>query len=251
MIVCIDPGHGDYDPGAIGPNGTREKDIALLMALQVGKILQAANVKVVYTRTSDQSKALAERVVLANESGADLFVSIHCNSVTNPTAHGMEVYTTPGQGKADLAAEEIVRAWLKYLPGHTIRKDLSDGDSDKEANFYVLRYTTMPAVLVETAFISNPREEQKLKSANFQAKAAQAIAEGILQYLNVPVPRGKAMGKPALIFQDTTYVPLKGFLAAIGAGEITGWEQGKQEATFTHCGTTYSIRIGSDLVTPQ
>jgi N-acetylmuramoyl-L-alanine amidase len=190
--VCIDPGHGGYDPGAVGPTGLREKDVALAIALKTGELLKAAGVEVSYTRTSDMvswpanvNQDLAARTQIANRSGADIFVSVHCNSSVNPSAQGMEIYTTPGQGRADKLADNIVQAWTEEVPLMAIRKDMSDGDSDKEVNFYVLRNTTMPAVLVETAFISNPQEEAMLKTDAFQVAAAQAIANGVLDYFGI------------------------------------------------------------------
>ena len=192
MKVCIDPGHGGYDPGAVGPSGLREKDVALQIALQVGQRIQTAGIQVAYTRTSDAvswpaniNQDLAARTQIANRSEADIFVSVHCNSSNKASAHGMEVFTTPGQGWADKLAESIVRAWADAFPQGVIRKDTSDGDSDKEANFYVLRNTAMPAVLVETTFISNPQEEALLRTAAFQEAAAQAIASGICKYFGV------------------------------------------------------------------
>ncbi|WP_276662320.1 N-acetylmuramoyl-L-alanine amidase family protein [Syntrophomonas wolfei] len=192
MKVCIDPGHGGYDPGAVGPTGLREKDVTLAIALKIGKLLQSAVVEVAYTRTSDAvswpaniNQDLAARTQIANRSGADIFISVHCNSSKNASAHGMEIFTTSGQGLADRLAENIVNAWTEQFPLMTIRKDLTDGDSDKEANFYVLRNTAMPAVLIETAFISNAAEEELLSTPAFQAEAAKAIADGVLDYFGI------------------------------------------------------------------
>lgn len=133
----------------------------------------------------DTNSDLAVRANLANSVDADIFISVHCNSADNPAARGMEVYTLPGDGPADKLAEEIVRAWESAFPGMIIRKDLSDGDSDKEANFYVLRKTAMPAVLIELAFISNPEEERMLAGREFQEAAAAAIAGGVKKYFNL------------------------------------------------------------------
>lgn len=252
MKICIDPGHGGYDPGAIGQAGTKEKDIALAIALQVGNILRAVGIQVVYTRDSDkviwpanESQDLATRVEIANKSAADLFVSIHCNS-GSASASGMEVFTTPGKGPSDKVAEAIVQAWARHFPGEPIRKDLSDGDSDKEANFYVLRNTTMPAVLVETAFLSNPREEQKLSMLIYQNMMATAIADGIMASMGVP--QGIPMGHIAVIQGGTTYVPLRGFLTATGLGKIVSWDQAKQEVVFEVGDKQYSLMVGSDLI---
>lgn len=188
--VVIDPGHGGFDPGAVGPGGTREKDVTLavskLLATYLSPIL---NVKLL--RTEDRSFGdtvtadLRGRVAMAEQFGADVYLSIHCNSAASPSARGTEVYTTPGRGKADQLAEAIIQAWNKEFPEMVIRKDLRDGDSDKEANFYVLRKTSMPAVLVEMGFISNPQEEKLLRDAAWQERAARAIARGTASYLNL------------------------------------------------------------------
>ena len=183
MKVCIDPGHGGYDPGAVGPTGLREKDVALQIALQVGQRIQAAGIQVAYTRTSDAvswpaniNQDLAVRSQIANQTGADLFISVHLNSGSS-TAHGTETYYLQFGGQGEQAAR-LVQSNLTSVLGLTDR-------GVKTANYYVLRNTTMPAVLVETAFISNPQEEALLRTAAFQEAAAQAIASGICKYFGV------------------------------------------------------------------
>lgn len=182
--VCIDPGHGGYDPGAVGPTGLKEKDVNLAVALHAGSFLQAAGVSVVYTRTSDRvtwpsdtNADLAARCKIANQAGADLFISIHCNSATNRSARGAETYCLQlgGQG------EKLARAVHVELLRATGLVDRGV----KTANFYVLRATKMPAALVELAFISNPDEEKLLKQSEFQARAGRAIAEGVAKILGV------------------------------------------------------------------
>lgn len=189
MKVCIDAGHGGHDPGAIGPSGVKEKDVNLAVALKLGEMLRTRKIDVVYTRKNDshdfprdQKQNLAKRVSIANTSKADIFVSIHCNSANNRQARGMEIYTTVGRTKADILAEKIIESWKETFKNPIIRKDISDGDSDKEANFYVLKYTRMPAVLIELGFISNPEEEKELSSDSFQTKAAEAISRGIYSF---------------------------------------------------------------------
>lgn len=204
--VCLDPGHVGFDSGAVNRStGLREADVTLAVMFKLARYLANAGITVVYTRTGQDVKPrpanlkadLALRCKVANDSGADLFVSIHCNSAENPAAQGFEVYTAPGQGKADLAAEAIVNAWESTFKRPAVRKDLSDGDSDKEANFYVLLHTHMPAVLVELAFISNPDEERLLRDLTFQEKAAQAIAQGIVSYFGLQPPYKAASPPPA------------------------------------------------------
>lgn len=172
--VCIDAGHGGADPGAIGASGTKEKDINLQIALKTGAILQSHGVEVVYTRDKDPEKKLelAERVNIANKAKADLFVSIHANSATDKTANGQEVYAY----KTGTSAHKLAQSILKEMVAASWLKDRGV----KTASYYVLLHTAMPAVLVETAFISNPDEEKLLKDSHWQQKMAVAIAKAIL-----------------------------------------------------------------------
>lgn len=191
--IVEDPGHGGRDPGAIGPAGVQEKMITLAVARKVAEILRpVADVRL--TREDDRVLGasiitdLQVRADMANSWGADVFVSIHCNSAADRSAHGCEVYTSPGQTSADALAESIIKSMEAALPELTLRKDLADGDSDKEAAFAVLMWTKMPAVLIELGFISNPSEEALLENPAFQGRAARAIAEGIAKYLGVKLP---------------------------------------------------------------
>ncbi|CDI50280.1 cell wall-binding repeat-containing protein [Clostridium tetani] len=181
--VCIDAGHGGYDPGAIGPTGVREKDVTLAITLKVGRILKQSGIDVVYTRTSDsvswpsnETKDLQKRCDIANNANVQYFVSIHANSASISNAKGTEVYYSPGSTNGEKLAkaiqDEVVKATNLYNRGV------------KTANFYVLRNTNASAALVETGFISNPKEEQLLKSDAFQEKMAQAIAKGVLKAVN-------------------------------------------------------------------
>lgn len=191
--IADDPGHGGRDPGATGPTGVQEKVITLSVGAQVADILRSvAEVKL--TREDDRALGvtlnadLQARADVANDWAADILVSIHCNSAEDRSAHGCEVYTSPGQTQADVLAESIIRAMEAALPELTFRKDYIDGDSDKEAEFAVLMLSEMPAVLIELAFISNPTEEALLESPAFQARAARAISEGIAKFLGVQLP---------------------------------------------------------------
>lgn len=194
-LIVLDPGHGGYDPGAVGPTGIKEKDVTMAVGLKVGNHLKAAGIDVIYTRTSDKvpwpanlNQDLAKRCVIANDIPADIFVSIHCNSAANVTAKGNEIYTYPGQGNADALANCIHSRYKTAFPELTYREDWSDGDADKEAKYMVLKDTSMPAVLTELAFISNPVEEKMLASVEFRDKAALAIAQGVSDYLGVAIP---------------------------------------------------------------
>lgn len=181
--VVLDPGHGGSDPGAIGPDGVQEKDVNLAIAEKAADYLRKQGVEVTLTRGAE-FVGLAERGQLANDLEADVFVSIHANSVgNNPSVGGTGTYTYAPAGSA-LEGQRSVRLELAELLQQELVKALGLRDTGiHEANYQVLRDTTMPAALVEVAFISNPQEEQLLNSPGFQDQAAQAIAQGIIKFL--------------------------------------------------------------------
>lgn len=172
-IVCIDAGHGGKDPGAES-GGVQEKDIALTVALKVGARLK--DCEVIYTRTEDVYVGLSERALIANQAKADLFVSIHCNSVDDESAHGMEVYVHASRSAASKRAASAI--YDRLLPASGLR-----GRGVKADNFAVLRETKMPAVLIELGFISNSGDRAKLTDSAWQDDAAKAIADGIIEAL--------------------------------------------------------------------
>jgi len=179
MKVCIDPGHGGKDPGAVGPNGLKEAHVNLAVALKVAEKLRKAGVEVKLTRTSDVFIDLQPRCDIANSFGADYFVSIHCNSAGTPEAKGTETYCYKFGGQGEVLAKAI-QAELIATTGRANR-------GVKTANYYVLRRTKMPAVLTELAFISNPEEEHLLGSPDYQEKCATAIARGIGKVIGVKI----------------------------------------------------------------
>lgn len=173
MTVVLDAGHGGGDSGAIGVNGTCEKDINLDVILRAGKLLEREGAKVLYSRSDDTFIPLNDRPGLANRRNVDLFVSVHCNSMPQPnTASGSQTYYYTSRS-AKLAAamhEELVKG-----------VGLRDGGV-RTASYLVIRKSNMPAVLLELAFINNTREEGLLCSPVFRQKAAQAIVNGIRRY---------------------------------------------------------------------
>lgn len=179
-VVCLDAGHGGSDPGAVGPSGLRESDIALELCLLMGPALELAGWRVEYTRKSDVYVGLSRRAALADNMGAALFVSMHCNAFKLPEAHGFEVWTSPGDtGEADRTATNIYHAVTNTFPYVVGRPDLGDGDPDKEARFTVLTKTPMPACLVEACFITNPQEEARLADPGWRLRFAGAVVSGI------------------------------------------------------------------------
>lgn len=187
--IVVDPGHGGPDPGAVGPAGIQEKVVTLAVAKILAKILAAAGTEVKLTRTDDSDVTLARRVEISNEFGADVFISIHANAAISPLGKGMEVWTSVGDTAADPLAESIANSLQATFSNLVFRADFSDGDQDKEANYFVLRWTKSPAVLPELGFITNPSEEKLLESPAHQMKAAKAIAEGVLKQLGLSLPK--------------------------------------------------------------
>ncbi len=216
-VVVIDPGHGGKDPGAVGPSGVREKDVVLSIAKYLRDELEELGFDAVLTRYGDVFLPLSERTQIANRAGADIFVSVHCNAGRSASAHGTQVfYLSPSRtDEARAAAALENRALLledqpivdnldelKYIMvdmvqsaqqressilAYIIEQNLSDltgleARGPEGAEFYVLYGAFMPAVLVETAFISNADEEKFLAQPQNQRKIARAIAKGIEQF---------------------------------------------------------------------
>lgn len=173
IVVMVDPGHGGKDPGAVGLNGLREKDVILPISQQVAAILQQQGIQVILTRTSDYFVDLAPRVEMAKQAQADLFVSIHANAVgRRPDVNGLETYYySNGQSLAQTIHNSILQA----IP---IRDR-----GVKQARFYVLRNNPIPAVLVEVGFVTGREDNPRLGTPEYQSQMADAIAQGILQYI--------------------------------------------------------------------
>jgi N-acetylmuramoyl-L-alanine amidase len=185
LTVALDAGHGGHDSGAVGPNGTRECDVALAVALLTGALMQAAGITVVWTRRTDEFLSLTQRADRANDAQADAFLSIHCNSGPPGKGKGFEIWTTPGETRGDALATSVFLAWNAAFPGGQVRVDISDGDPDKEANYTVIRKTRMAAALAELEFIHTERGEAWLLDKRNQVAAAKALCAGILTYLGV------------------------------------------------------------------
>ena len=172
--VTLDFGHGGKDPGGTG-NGLKEKDIVLKVGLEVGKILERHNVKVVYTRKTDVFVELSERASIANKANTDIFVSIHANAFSNANAKGLETYNYTGSKKGRALASDIHTQLVKDKL-YTANRGL------KTANFAVIKHTKMPAVLIELGFITN---KDDVKILNKQDNLALSVAKGILKNLGI------------------------------------------------------------------
>ncbi|NES04915.1 MAG: N-acetylmuramoyl-L-alanine amidase [Okeania sp. SIO2F4] len=176
LMIVIDPGHGGpTDLGGVGIGGLREKDIVLPMSLEVAQILEQNNIQVVMTRKTDRDLDLPPRSELANRVGADLFVSIHANaiSMSRPDVNGLETfYYQSGRS----LAQYIQNSMLEAFPTMNNR-------GVKRARFHVLRHTKMPAVLVEVGFVTGNYDSRILADPGQRSRMAQAIARGILRYV--------------------------------------------------------------------
>ncbi len=222
-VIVLDPGHGGEDPGAIGGSGLREKDVVLSIARETKKRLDAMGYRTYMTRNEDIFIPLGVRVAKARQLKADVFVSIHADAFTSPSARGTGVYALSTKGATSAAARflaqtqnsadliggvqkvgnrQVDSALLDMTQTATIKDSmvlgrnvlgelgklnkLHKGHVD-QANFAVLRAPDIPSILVETAFISNPTEERLLASSSFRQKSAQAIADGVKTYLGKAV----------------------------------------------------------------
>lgn len=177
--VVIDAGHGGSDPGAVGYNSVGkavayESHINLAVALLVGEKLEKNGIEVIYTRDTDDYISLTERSEKANESECDLFVSIHCNSIENGAINGTQVYYHPASEVGTVLAENIYKKMVDLTP-------LAPKETQNGSHLYVIRTTVSPAVLVETAFISNESDRKYLLSTSGQETMAEAITQGILE----------------------------------------------------------------------
>ena len=173
--IVIDAGHGGKDPGACA-GGVREKDIALDVVKKIRIHLQAAGYNAILTREQDKFISLGNRAAEANMWGADLFVSVHCNSAPNESANGMEVYVHTSRGTDSTRVAHAI--YDRLLPASGLK-----GRGVKANDYAVLRETAMPAVLIELGFISNPSDRAKLINFAWQDDAAKAIADGIVEAL--------------------------------------------------------------------
>ncbi|MBL0730942.1 N-acetylmuramoyl-L-alanine amidase [Piscinibacter sp. HJYY11] len=233
IIVAIDPGHGGEDPGAIGPSGLREKDVVLAVALKLRDRINAiTGMRAMLTRDADFFVPLHERVRKARRVQADLFVSIHADAFMKPSARGASVFALSQSGATSSAARwmadkenaadlvggvnfkakdsAVLRAMLDMSTTRQIKDSLKLGGevlgqirkvghlhkgSVEQAGFAVLKAPDVPSILVETAFISNPEEEAKLRSSEYRDQLVDALTAGIKRYFakNPPLARSRQL----------------------------------------------------------
>ncbi len=228
VVVAIDPGHGGKDQGAHGPGGTLEKNVTLAVARDLAaEINRQPGMKAILTRDGDYFIPLKQRYEIAREHNADLFVSIHADSFTNDDARGSSVWVLSSRGKASMAARwladdqnrsdliggvslddkndglakvllDLQQGWAMQasdqVAGNVLKALAKLGPTHRgyveHANFVVLRSPDVPSILVETAFISNPAEERKLRDPAHQKELAEAVMSGVKNYFETTPPPG-------------------------------------------------------------
>jgi N-acetylmuramoyl-L-alanine amidase len=178
VLVMIDPGHGGRDPGAINASGLREVDVIMPIAKRVSDILARQGIAVKMTRNGDDYVGLDERVAISRDAGASLFVSIHANSIDGrPDVNGLELYHyNLGQSFAETVHNTVLDYVNKngfYLGDRRVRS----------ARFLVLRKSAIPAILVETGYLTSEAEAARLRRDDYQRVMAEGIAKGIVQYI--------------------------------------------------------------------
>jgi len=171
-VIYIDPGHGGNDHGCVY-GGVSEKEIDLQISMLLGAALEDMGYEVVYTREHDEYFSLSKRAKFANDSAADIFVSIHCNAFEDASVYGFDVYHSK-VSTADVLAEQVFNALADKLD--------SRARSYTYGSYQVLRQSKMPGILIEMGFLSNEAERKKLCDEEYQALAADSIAEAIHEY---------------------------------------------------------------------
>jgi N-acetylmuramoyl-L-alanine amidase len=182
LVIGIDPGHGGGDPGAIAACGLEEKDVTLGIARRLRRILRRQGVRTIMTRTDDRQLPKAARVAFVSNSGADLIVSIHCDSLDgSPHCTGVTTYYHGGKRRSQELAEALQGQLTAAtgLPDRGAKPDTTCYDS----GFYVLRNAAAPAVLVEAGYISSANTAARLRDPGFRQQIARGIADGLCHYM--------------------------------------------------------------------
>jgi N-acetylmuramoyl-L-alanine amidase len=226
VTIVIDPGHGGAEPGAVGYRGTREKDISLAVAKALQKnINKSKGFRAILTRKDDRTVTLRQRLGVAHRNKADMFISIHADAFHKKTSHGASIFALSQRGATSEAARWLAKKENESELGQTISDknvllqtvliDLAQAATIsaslevgkmllrkmgqiaplhsprvEQAAFVVLKSPDIPSLLVETGFISNPREEARLRNSRYQQKMASCLAAGITGYFKHRPPQG-------------------------------------------------------------
>lgn len=192
FVVMLDPGHGGYDPGAVSAQGVYEKEINLEIARKVKEMLIPSGIEVFMTREEDldyvpngikgrrtkKQMDLNHRIEMAKEEKADIFVSLHVNATKTGNNSGAETFydykSEPGKQLAELIQQELIK-----INGMNCR-------IAKPGDFYIIKNTSMPAVIVEVGYLSSTKEQKRLQQSWYQEQLARAIAKGIANYFSLP-----------------------------------------------------------------
>ena len=182
LRVCLDPGHGGADSGAVGQNGLQEADVVLEVAKILKGLLTEDNCHVWLTREKDVTLKLSERTATAKIHKCDLFLSIHCNAADAKLATGMETLWGSGQPRSLKFAQKIQMEMVKAFPDHKDRGLRESPSTRYPRSIYVVRNNPCPSALVELEFISNSKMEKLLSLKETKEKIAQALRIAILDY---------------------------------------------------------------------
>lgn len=284
VIIAIDPGHGGKDPGARGPGGAREKDVVLKIALKLQRLInKQPGMKAVMTRSGDYYIGLRERLRLARKHDADIFVSIHADAFKNKDSKGASVFALSPRGATSEAARwlaekenhselggvdlsdldddnGVVRSVLIDLSqtatigasltmGQEVLKNLDrlttlHNDQVEQARFVVLKSPDIPSILVETGFISNPREEKNLRSSWYQKRLSDAVFQGIKAYFWQHPPYGSYI--EAMLEKKIHIVKSGETLSGLAADYHISIGQLRQVNKLT----SNSLKIGQKIIIP-
>lgn len=192
VTVVLDAGHGGVDGGAVGRDGSVEKEINLAITLEIGRLLEGAGVAVVYTRTDDREVCtdeerdsghrkmydLKNRLSIAEAREDAVLVSIHMNTYPSPNCQGLQVYYAPASPEGRTLAEKVQARVRADLQPDNRRAVKAAGE-----NIYLLHHATLPAVLIECGFLSSPEECKKLSSSDYQRELSFSIFCAIIEYI--------------------------------------------------------------------
>lgn len=177
VVVMIDAAHGGRDPGAVSQSGIPEKEIVLSISKKVEKLLKQEGLRVEMTRRSDTFVSLQNRIQLAQKSGTDLLVSIHNNASRDLGERGLMIFHQR-QNQQSMLLDSLIHAELKNL-------NLMPDQGSRDADFFILKESAIPAIMIDLGFLSNAEDEKLLTDADIQDQFAASLKEAILKYIDL------------------------------------------------------------------